>query len=82
MSNIERFYCSCCGTVTQHYNVEIGIWECDDCGTINEDESDLDSFDDEDTEEYMDEDDSIEGLENSEPLGDEGFWLDEDSEDY
>lgn len=56
MSNLERGWCPRCGTYTNFYNVEIGVWECDDCGYEKDDydaeegdiEGEEDDFDDED----------------------------------
>ena len=37
MSNFERGWCPRCGAHTNFYNVEIGVWECDDCGYEKDD---------------------------------------------
>lgn len=43
MSNIRRDWCPCCKQHTDFYNVEVGVWECDDCGyEIDEDEGEDD----------------------------------------
>jgi len=47
--NIAMHYCKDCNNIILHREVFPEIWECDCCGSINADVSNLEDFDDDDT---------------------------------
>jgi len=46
MTNVQEMWCPVCNRNTQFYNVEIGVWQCDDCGHIDGESVDITENDD------------------------------------